>query len=48
MVDGDVAEADYRLNVTFDYASGSPGSIPLQQHATLKRGPSGWQIQAIR
>jgi serine/threonine-protein kinase len=48
-VDGETAEADYRLNVSFEYASGSPGSLPpMQQHATLKRGQGGWQIQAIR
>jgi hypothetical protein len=47
-VDGETAEADFRLNVTFEY-NGSPGSLPpMQQHATLKRGPSGWQIQSIR
>jgi serine/threonine-protein kinase len=45
-VDGDAAEADYKLNVTFDY-NGSPGSISRQEHATLKRGPGGWQIQSI-
>ena len=47
-VDGETAEADYKLNVTFDYPSGSPGSLQQLQHATLKRGPSGWQIQSIR
>jgi hypothetical protein len=48
-VDGESAEADYRLNVTFDYATGSPGSLPpMLQHATLKRGSGGWQIQSIR
>jgi ketosteroid isomerase-like protein len=46
-VDGDVAEAEYRLNVTFDY-NGSTGGFSRRQHATLKRGPSGWQIQSIR
>jgi serine/threonine-protein kinase len=47
-VDGETAEADYRLNVIFEY-NGSPASLaPMQQHATLKRGPSGWQIQSIR
>ena len=46
-VDGDAAEADYKLNVTFDY-NGSTGGFSRRQHATLKRGPSGWQIQSIR
>jgi hypothetical protein len=46
-VDGDVAEADYKLKVTYDY-NGSPGGDSKQQHATLKRVPGGWQIQSIR
>ncbi|NUO39598.1 MAG: hypothetical protein HOQ31_13460, partial [Gemmatimonadaceae bacterium] len=46
-VDGDAAEADYKLNVTFDY-NGSTGGFSRRQHATLKRGSSGWQIQSIR
>jgi serine/threonine-protein kinase len=47
-VDGETAEADYKLNVTFDYATGSPGSLQQLQHATLTRGSGGWQIQSIR
>jgi hypothetical protein len=47
--DGDAAEASFRLNVTFDYATGaSRGSIPLEQHASLRHIPSGWQIVKIR
>jgi ketosteroid isomerase-like protein len=46
-VDGDAAEADYRLDVTFDY-NGSPAGQSKQQHATLKRVSGGWQIQSIR
>jgi hypothetical protein len=44
----DEAEVDFRLNVSFEYADGQGGSIPLQQHAVLKRTPTGWQIVSIR
>ncbi|HUQ45077.1 MAG TPA: serine/threonine-protein kinase [Gemmatimonadaceae bacterium] len=47
--DGDAAEADFRLNVTFDYGDAQRGSIgPQQQHAKLTRTGSGWQIVSIR
>jgi len=46
--DGDQADAEFRLNVTFDYPDGTPGSNPQQQHAQLKRTPNGWQIVSIR
>jgi hypothetical protein len=46
--DGDQADAEFRLNVTFDYPDGTPGSNPQRQHAQLKRTPSGWQIVSIR
>jgi hypothetical protein len=40
---------DFLLNLSFDYANGGQrGSMPLQQHATLRRTPSGWQILSIR
>ena len=47
--DGDAAEADFRLNVTFDYGDAQRGSIgPQKQHAKLTRTGSGWQIVSIR
>jgi serine/threonine protein kinase len=46
---GDAAEADFLLNISYDYVNGGArGSMPLQQHASLKKMPSGWQIVAIR
>jgi eukaryotic-like serine/threonine-protein kinase len=47
-IGGDEAEVDFGLNVSFDYPDGQRGSIPLQQHAVLKRTPTGWQILSIR
>jgi hypothetical protein len=48
-MDRDDAQADFRLNVTFDYDDAQKGSIaPQQQHATLSRTPTGWQIVSIR
>jgi serine/threonine-protein kinase len=45
----DTAEADFRLNVGFEYSAGSSGSLrPQQQHATLTRTTNGWQIVSIR
>jgi len=46
--DRDAAEVDFLLNLTFDYADGQRGSIPLPQHVTLTRTTAGWQIAAIR
>jgi serine/threonine-protein kinase len=46
--DGDQADAEFRLNVTFNYPDGTPGSNPQRQHAQLRRTPNGWQIVSIR
>ena len=46
--DTDAAEADFRLNVSFEYGDGQQGSLPTQQqHATLTRTPNGWRIVSI-
>ncbi len=47
--DRDAAEVDFLLNVTFDYADGTRGSIaPQRSHATLAQTALGWQIISIR
>ena len=47
--DRDEAEAEFLLNVTFDYPDGTRGSIaPQRSHASLKRTSTGWQVVAIR
>lgn len=46
--DGDSAEADFTLHVTYNYNSSRGSTPPLQQHATLKRVGEEWQIISIR
>jgi hypothetical protein len=44
----DDAEVDFRLDVRFEYADGQGANFTLDQHAELKRTPTGWQIASIR
>ena len=44
----DDAEVDFRLNYRFEYADGQVVSSTLDQHAVLKRIPTGWLISSIR
>ena len=47
--EGNDAEVNFRLSVTFDYSDASRGSIaPQRQHARLSRSSSGWTIASIR
>ena len=47
--DRDDAEAEFVLNVSYELADGSSGSItPQRSHASLKRTATGWQVVAIR
>ena len=46
--DGDQADAEFRLNVTFDQDGQRISTPPQRQHAQLKRTPNGWQIVSIR
>ncbi len=47
-VDGDQADVDFRLNVSFEYPAGERGSYSQNQHATLKRTPTGWRLESVR
>ncbi|HET9010497.1 MAG TPA: hypothetical protein VFN38_01720, partial [Gemmatimonadaceae bacterium] len=47
--DGDQADADFQLNVTYEWGDGSRGVNPPQrQHAQLRRTPNGWQLVSVR
>jgi hypothetical protein len=48
MLEKDVAEASFRLNVSYVDATGSPTTMPPSSlRATLKHSASGWQIDQI-
>jgi hypothetical protein len=45
---GNTAQADFTVNVAYNYKTASPGSFRLQQHAQLVKTPRGWQITEIK
>ena len=45
---GDSAEASFTMKLKILYKDTRTGNLPLNQHATLKKGADGWHIVQLR